>query len=74
MKIEALDQAIEEAKWFIARAEDLKRVAKNDKEVPAHLSNLNWHPRQSGAVKRASMDLSRALADLRNPNVNIIKP
>lgn len=57
---------MQEAQWFIDRGNDLLRVSKSDKEMG---ENLYGYPRQSGAVNRASLDLSRALADLRNPNV-----
>lgn len=51
-----LDAAIAEAKRFIGAAEQLK-VA----NVTHHWTN----PKENGACKRASMDLTRKLADLR---------
>lgn len=50
-----VDEAEAEARRF------LKRVA----EWRKALKEPGTHPRETGAMKRASMDLSRALADLR---------
>lgn len=50
-----LDVAIEEAKRFIKKAEACKG------------ENYVKSGKPAAACKRASMDLSRALADLRNP-------
>jgi hypothetical protein len=47
-----------EAKRFLMR---LSAWRKAEKKEPG------THPRETGAVKRASMDLTRALADLRRP-------
>lgn len=69
MTPEDLDVAIAEAKRFIERAERAKQV-------------FNWHSftvggggyfensdtRATAAVKRASMDLTRALVAIRAPN------
>lgn len=54
-----LNAAIVEAKRFLVRATKLQqRHEKND--------IYRWQgSRESGAVRRASMDLTRALADLR---------
>jgi len=69
MKRSQLDAAIAEAHRFLARAQQLK-----DKQIRrdpvAKLSSLDQYldcgnPRESGALRRASMDLTRALADLR---------
>lgn len=59
MRDTQLETAVAEAKRFIERVEALKRAEANE-------SDYN-HPRESGAVRRASMDLTRALADLRRP-------
>lgn len=59
-----LAAAVEEARRFIARAESLP--APTPYEIPGYefLTYDNF-PREQGAIKRASMDLTRALADLR---------
>lgn len=49
-----------EAKRFLDRCEAYREAAGNR-------IGYSDHPRESGAVKRASMDLTRALADLRKP-------
>lgn len=49
-----LQQAIAEAKRFIERAEKLADVGYYDRK-------------QSGTVRRSSMELSRALSEWRNP-------
>jgi hypothetical protein len=65
MRMDNLQAAMEEAQRFLDRGNELLRLVKNDREMPGYIGG---HPKQQGAVKRASMDLSRALADLRNPN------
>jgi len=54
-----LDAAIAEAKRFLLRAEELKPTSLHGSFYGA--------PKEQGAVRRSSMDLSRAFADLRNP-------
>ena len=54
---EAVDKAIAEAKRFIEKASELKLVS-------AGKTGYSF-PKESGATMRASMDLTRALADLR---------
>jgi len=61
MKTENLKEAIAEAKRFLKRAEDLnKKVSKESAYI------YGGYPKESGSVKRASMDLTRSLAKLRN--------
>lgn len=57
MKRETLDEAIVEASRFIRAAKALRDASRPD--------NPGTHPRETGAVRRASMDLTRKLADLR---------
>ena len=59
--IEKYDVTIDEAYEFIRRAAIARCAELNSKE--------SWylHPKETGAVKRASMDLTRALAEFRNP-------
>jgi len=59
MNIADLEVAIAEAKRFLAAAEKCKSIQQPCKWVPAG--------RDAAACKRASMDLTRALADLRHP-------
>lgn len=59
MKDQALDRAIAEAIRFLRRAEKLRKARK------ASESNKPNLPREQGEVRRSSMDLTRALADLR---------
>lgn len=61
MNSHSLDRAILEAVQFIKQARQLRAVLKGDKATGRKVR----HPRQSGATRRASMDLTRALADLR---------
>lgn len=60
MNIEQLDIAIFEAERFISKAEELKKLHANS-------SGYFYCSKESGSVKRSSMDLTRALADLRKP-------
>jgi hypothetical protein len=68
MKDLTLQLAINEAKRFISRAEDLKE-ARKEKNSYVYQGKTEYYNkpagRQSGAVRRASMDLTRVLADLR---------
>lgn len=69
MKHSHLDTAIAEAQRFIDRARTLK-AACTPAEPVRKLAGLDDYiqpncPRESGALRRASMDLTRALADLR---------
>ena len=57
-----IDNAISECRRFLSRANDWKKRIKTDKYA------LLSGSREGGAAKRASLDLSRALADLRKGN------
>ena len=57
---ERVETAVEEAKRFLIKAEDYLDRAKIDEWVLS-----DGCCKESGAVKRASMDLTRALADMR---------
>lgn len=65
MNREKLAIAVEEARRFIARAEALP--APEPYERGGSLLMHDNFPREQGAIKRASMDLTRALADVRRP-------
>ncbi|MEG6506724.1 hypothetical protein [Nitratidesulfovibrio sp. 1201_IL3209] len=76
MKIEAINRAEAEAKRFLERIKGYKAAQKRideeraawakqhgrDYKTPPYPYNA---PRESGAIRRASMDLTRALADMR---------
>lgn len=59
MNLDKLDACVKEAKEFIARAQVVKQQISTD----GYRSN----PRETGALRRTSMELTRALADLRRP-------
>lgn len=69
MKYETLLTAIAEAERFIERAKQLAEVHKNvttngtTYKVPSQY--IYNQPKEQGLAKRASMDLTRVLADLR---------
>ncbi|EGL63619.1 hypothetical protein AGRO_3688 [Agrobacterium sp. ATCC 31749] len=65
MNRQKLQIAVLEARRFIARAEALPTPEPYDCGYST-LMRDNF-PREQGAIKRASMDLTRALADLRRP-------
>lgn len=63
-----LASAVYEAERFIARVKALPNPEKY--EVPGSQFNPFTHdnfPKEQGAIRRSSMDLTRALADLRRP-------
>lgn len=60
MDIIKLDAAINEARRFIVKAGEVKSEWAKD-------SASIWSSKETGACKRASMDLTRALAELRKP-------
>ena len=57
MSTHELQTAIDEAKRFIDRAQTLIKALQAD--------NQYIYPRESGDARRSSLDLTRALADLR---------
>lgn len=70
MKIDTVTAAIQEAERFLQRAR--RAVAEHKAEAmlatnarPPDNTYLLAGPRETGALRRASMDLTRALADLR---------
>ena len=63
MRLMDVEEAVAEAKRFIKKANAL--LNNNDKVMmPA---DRFWGSKNSAAVKRASMDLTRALAEMRKP-------
>lgn len=67
MDIKSINEAVTECKRFMGRVTDLK--AEIDRREAQGEDNPEWHifagTAVSAAVKRASMDLSRALTKLR---------
>jgi hypothetical protein len=61
MNAQKIENAMNEAYRFLAAADQWKKAEEEKRD--------GWYslPKQSGAVKRASMDLTRALAELRKP-------
>lgn len=59
MKLETIDAAITEAERFISAAREFKRAQET------RAAEYYATPRESGAARRASLDLTRKLADLR---------
>ena len=66
MRISRVKSAASEARRFLAAIERLVK-AWEEKDDRAYEHNQLYYslPREQGAVRRASMDLTRALADLR---------
>lgn len=62
MEIETLKTAMQEAERFLKRAEALLKNSTEDGEFNHFHFNCS---KDSASVKRASLDLTRALADLR---------
>lgn len=69
MKYDTLLDSIKQAEHFIERAKQtlLSHEIEAKRIVVAHARSryVQAGPRETGALRRASMDLSRALADLR---------
>lgn len=61
MKLETIAKARREAERFIAATKEVERAAKVD-------PMLFYGSAATAALKRASMDLTRALADVRRPS------
>lgn len=55
-RIDDLNDAINEAKKFLKRASEWKKVL---------LKGNVWQSKEGGSCKRSSMDLTRSLAELR---------
>jgi hypothetical protein len=67
---EKLLDSILEAERFLSRAQDLREKLLNDeiRQASIPLDKYRWaetFPKESGAVRRASLDLTRSLAELR---------
>jgi hypothetical protein len=66
MNTQTIDAAVVEAKRFLQRVEELKAEEADAarKGITIYSSTFS---KQRGAVRRASMDLTRALTDMRRP-------
>ena len=60
MNKDTLQSAMDEARRFLERAVQLQKA-----EQSPQRKEYDYNPIEQGAVKRASMDLTRKLADLR---------
>lgn len=65
MNKDTLNAAIREAERFVKIAKDCRHNIQTNR-VDEYVFT-SFSPKDSGATKRASMDLTRALADLRRP-------
>ena len=63
MNRDKLSAAVAEARRFIERAEALPEPTTSEHNGRTY--TCDNFPREQGAIRRASMDLTRALADLR---------
>lgn len=61
MNISTVNAAVVEAKRFLKAAEAFKKAEAEKK------AGYYMNPKESGAVRRSSMDLTRALAEMRKP-------
>jgi len=62
MEMQMLDVAISEAERFLKKAKRCKHSPAKTEYGYAY-----WDTKETGATKRSSMDLTRALADMRKP-------
>ena len=69
MKTEDIIEAEQEAKRFLKRLKEVKQSFSN-KDAFSKNTDYKWIRgcKETGALKRSSMDLTRALAKMRNPN------
>lgn len=66
MKTKEIEKAVKEAKRFIAAAE-LCIAARKKTYVHGDYTFHHDAPKESGATRRASLDLTRQLAEMRRP-------
>lgn len=70
MKIHRLEEAIQEARRFLDRADDALAATHEKQERTGRMcSDLENNPIENGALRRSSMDLTRSLAALRKGNL-----
>jgi len=68
MKLEHLLQAEQEAKRFLCRLKQVKDSEINKEVFDKNNFNNTTSSKETGALKRSSLDLTRCLARLRNDN------
>lgn len=64
MNLDRIEKATADTYRFVDRVHDLKIACKGTDKA----EQLWRYPKQTGAVRRASLDLTRALADMRRGN------
>jgi hypothetical protein len=64
-----LDEAIAECERFLARAKNLRQFKQEPYYINGHLFHTHPSPQDTAAVRRSSMDLTKALAKLRTSPV-----
>lgn len=67
MKTEEIEFAIQEAKRFIKLAENLIEQRKKISSIHGETIYYYSATKESGATRRASLDLTRQLAQMRKP-------
>lgn len=69
MKISAVKEAIKEAERFIKAAKKIQTGTAWDAKTGSYVPSKDYIEigKDSGACRRASMDLTRALAEMRKP-------
>lgn len=65
MDVERLENAVKEAQRFIGKVRELRDNALHTSPLGKRYIETGKH---TGAVKRSSLDLTRALAELRKPD------
>jgi len=72
MKLSNVNIAVQEAKRFLEKASnfnvDLQVSAKRAGMLPEEYCNQSYHSKSAAALKRSSLDLTCALAEMRNEN------
>lgn len=64
MNLAGIEKCLAEIERFEARAKTLQGLVRSGEKPEPRWTLYDW-PREQGALRRASMDLTRALADLR---------
>lgn len=67
MTIENIKRAQAEAKRFLTYAKDVLENGTHESTWQGKITQYLDHGKRTGALRRASMDLTRALAEMRKP-------
>ena len=67
MRVETLKEAIREAERFLVLAKQVKTKVYNASDKNKKFAVVEDYTKESSACKRASMDLTRALSNMRKP-------